>query len=100
MELANKHYIWLYYTVDGEPFDDYLRMEYDRRFLDDRWSESAAADCARNYYSDHDGWERSDWSNGVKFTLWRGPTDCIGTFSVVMEMEPSFSGYALDEADA
>ena len=95
MELANKHYVRIYYTVDGEPFDDYLSLEVDGRYIDGVWSEMTAENVAQNYYHDHDGWDRSDWSNGVRFTLWHENGLRIGDFDVSMEMTPSFAAYGV-----
>lgn len=93
METANKHYVRIYFTTDGEPFDDYFSIEVDGRYIDGAWSDMIAAQTAEHYYDNHDGWERSDWSDGVPFTLWRENGDKIGDFDVQMEMTPSFSAY-------
>lgn len=81
----------IYYTVDGEPFDDYFSSEVGKQYLRDIWLDITAAECAKEYYHDHDGWERSDWGGGVTFTLWREGGDKIGDFIVDMEARPSFS---------
>lgn len=93
MELANKHYVRIYFTTDGEPFDDYLSMETDGRYLVDPWLDMKAQEVAEQYYHNNDGWERSDWSDGVRFTLWRENGEKIGDFDVCMEMTPSFAAY-------
>lgn len=93
---ANKHYVCLRYSVDGESFDDAFIIEHDGRFIEGGWADSAAEKCAEDFFDNHDGWERSDWRDGVKFTLWRDDRTLIGTFSVVMEMQPSFTAYEED----
>jgi hypothetical protein len=97
-EVANGHYVRIHYTTDGEPFDDYFSMEVDGRYIDGVWSDMTAKEVASNYYHGHDGWERSDWSDGVHFTLWRENGERIADFDVHMEMTPNFSAYAKEPA--
>ena len=97
METANQHYVRIYYTTDGEPFDDYISIEVDGRYIDGVWLDTTAEQIAADYYHGHDGWERGDWSNGVRFTLWREGGEHIADFDVFMEMTPSFSAYERDQ---
>lgn len=90
MATANKHYVKIFYTVDGEPFDDYLSIETDGRYLEGWGLELAASECAEDYYHDHDGWECSGWNEGIGFTLWRNDGERLGDFTVSMEAVPSF----------
>lgn len=89
-----------YYTVDN---DDYIydyqvpkykyQMQYD---LTDDWDlETLAEDCAEDWFSNHDGWERRSWSEGtpVRFNLCNDKGEVIASYDIECEYEPRFNAY-------
>ncbi len=56
-------------------------------------------EMAKDYYMNHDGWERSDsWMNNSRtFAVWDSDRNFIGTFDVCLEYEPTFSAWRKDE---
>ena len=92
--------ITVYYTLNDEPFDDYLYIEDDKFYVDDpSWHSCIAQSAAEDYYSEHDGWEHTphEWENGIRFTLWiKDENDNLvklSTWNVTMEPRPTFSAW-------
>lgn len=96
MTTVNQHYVTVYYTLRDDPFDDYLKIETDGRYMDRHWLDSVAADCAKDYYHEHDGWELS-WNGPIRFTLWQNAETKLGSFEVHMEPVPTFHAYEDDD---
>ena len=73
----------IYYTTEPE-FDDYLHI------VTSTWDYDAidwATHAAKDFYSDHDGWEYS-WP--LKIWLWNEDGTPIDCYSVDVEFEPTF----------
>ena len=78
----------IYYTLEPK-FDDYLHMEIyaDEADVDGNNAEGFAAECAEDYYYDHDGNE-SSWP--LTIWIWENESTLIGSFFVDMEPRPKF----------
>jgi hypothetical protein len=80
----------IYYTLEPK-FDDYLNLEIAPSNNDELYEdiELYVAECAEDYYYDHDGTERS-WP--MTIWIWENESTLIGSFSV--DMEPRAKFYA------
>lgn len=88
-----------YYTIeDGNHVYEYEPPKWSSRTYDltDEWDqETLAEDCADDWFSNHDGWERRSWAEGhpVTFNLTDEQGKIIVSFAVACEYEPRFSAY-------
>jgi hypothetical protein len=83
------------YAVDGEGFENSFPIHSEWNIKDDLELKWLAETAAENYRDNHDGWE-ADWP--IEITLYSLDGKDLGTFSVELEWEPSYSATQVKEA--
>jgi len=90
----------VYYTLEPE-FDDYLSIEakpwMEFSMEDEPWMgdiTDLAEKAAKDYYSEHDGWEAS-WPCHI--WLWKEDATPIGCYLVTLEAVPTFRAWRSEE---
>lgn len=92
------------YSVNGSDVDPSDRYSFESNWLarmekegvDERYLAHVAEDAAKNYHSEHDGWEAS-WP--VTFSIFDEAGAHLGDVEVEREYDPVFSGTVVRKED-
>lgn len=92
-----KYYYYCNSWEKAEPDGGEHLFEVEHDVCEDEWEyEWLVEKCAKDYHSNHDGWEHSSWPNdSIEFWLYDQDKKFIGKYEVYLEFDPTFSAYRI-----